>query len=162
MTAGVQCNPAISMPRHLVETAIHLLERVPRSVHQFLFRLAIASVFLPAGLLKFASWESTLALFQDEYKVPVLAPAVAAVMATTVELACSSLLIVGLATRFATLPLFGQILAIQLFVYPQAWHEHLVWGSILLFLLTRGAGTFSMDHLLAPRFGPQDAGQSNY
>ena len=126
-------------------------------MHQLLFRLAIASVFLPAGLLKLASWESTIALFQDEYKVPVLA-----VMATTFELVCSALLIVGLATRLATLPLLGQTLTIQLFVYPQAWHEHLVWGSILLFLLTRGAGTFSMDHLLAPRFGPQDAGQSNY
>jgi putative oxidoreductase len=158
MVAGVQRNPAISMPRHLVETAIDLLGRVPRSVHQLLFRLAMASVFLPAGLLKLASWESTLALFQDEYKVPVLAPAVAAVVATTFELACSSLLIVGLATRLATLPLLGQILTIQLFVYPQAWHEHLVWGSILLFLLTRGAGAFSMDHLLARRFGPSAHG----
>ena len=138
------------MPCHLVETAIDVLGRVPPSVHQLLFRLAIASVFLPAGLLKFASWESTIALFQDEYKVPVLAPAVAAVMATTVELGCSSFLIAGLATRLATLPLLGQIVTIQLFVYPQAWHEHLVWGSILLFLLTRGGGTISVDHLLYP------------
>jgi len=158
MAAGVQRDQALSAPRHLVETAIDLLGRVPRSVHQFLFRLAMASVFLPAGLLRLASWESTIALFQDEYKVPVLAPAVAAVMATTFELGCSSLLIVGLATRLATLPLLGQILTIQLFVYPQAWHEHLVWGSILLFLLTRGAGDFSMDHLLGRWFGPQAAG----
>ena len=158
MAAGVQRNQAISAPRHLVETAIDLLGRVPRSVHQFLFRLAMASVFLVAGLLKLASWESTIALFQDEYKVPVLAPVVAAVMATTVELACSSLLIVGLATRLATVPLLGQILTIQLFVYPQAWHEHLVWGSILLFLLTRGAGAFSMDHLLGRWFGPSAHG----
>ncbi len=158
MAAGVQPNPAISVPRHLVETAIDVLGRVPPSVHQLLFRLAIASVFLPAGLLKLASWESTIALFQDEYKVPVLAPAVAAVMATTFELACSSLLIVGLATRLATLPLLGQIVTIQLFIYPQAWHEHLVWASILLFLLTRGAGAFSMDHLLGRVFGPQGSG----
>ncbi len=158
MPAGVQRNQAISTPRHLVETAIDLLGRVPRSVHQFLFRLAMASVFLPAGLLKLASWESTIALFQDEYKVPVLAPALAAVMATMFELGCSSLLIVGLATRLATLPLLGQILTIQLFVYPQAWHEHLVWGSILLFLLTRGAGAFSMDHLLGRWFGPSAHG----
>ena len=158
MAAGVQRNLAISAPRHLVETAIDLLGRVPRSVHQFLFRLAMASVFLPAGLLKLASWESTIALFQDEYKVPVLAPGVAAVMATTFDLGCSSLLIVGLATRLATLPLLGQILTIQFFVYPQAWHEHLVWGSILLFLLTRGAGAFSMDYLIGRGFGSQDSG----
>jgi putative oxidoreductase len=158
MAARVQRHQAISAPRHLVETAIDLLGRVPRSVHQLLFRLAIASVFLPAGLLKLASWESTIALFQDEYKVPLLAPAVAAVMAITFELGCSSLLIVGLATRLATLPLLGQILTIQLFVYPQAWHEHLVWGSILLFLLTRGAGAFSMDYLIGRWFGPSAHG----
>lgn len=126
-----------------------LLERVPFSFHQLLFRLAIAGVFLPAGILKVRSWETTLALFQDEYKVPVFSPLIAAMMATTVELVCSSLLIAGLATRVATLPLLGQILTIQFFVYPQAWREHLVWGSILLVLLTRGGGVISVDRVLA-------------
>jgi putative oxidoreductase len=143
------------MPRKLVETITDLLGRVPLSAHQLLFRLAIASVFLPAGLLKLASWESTIALFQDEYKVPMLPPVIAAMLATTVELGCSSLLIAGLATRLATLPLLGQIVTIQLFVYPQAWHEHLVWGSILLFLLTRGAGAISADHLFGRWLGPR-------
>jgi putative oxidoreductase len=143
------------MPRKLVETITDLVGRVPLSAHQLLFRLAIASVFLPAGLLKLASWESTIALFQDEYKVPMLPPVIAAMLATTVELGCSSLLIAGLATRLATLPLLGQIVTIQLFVYPQAWHEHLVWGSILLFLLTRGAGAISADHLFGRWLGPR-------
>ena len=135
----------------LLKRTIDLLEGVPLSIHLLLFRLAIASVFLPAGFLKLASWESTIALFQDEYQVPVLPPALAATMATTFEVGCSSLLIAGLATRLATLPLLGQILTIQLFVYPQAWHEHLVWGAILLFLLTRGAGAVSLDHLISRR-----------
>jgi putative oxidoreductase len=52
----------------------------------------------------------------------------------------------------ATLPLLGMIATIQLFVYPSAWSEHLVWGSILFFLLTRGAGVVSLDHLLARTF----------
>ena len=133
----------------LLTRTIDLLEGVPLSIHLLLFRLAIASVFLPAGFLKLASWESTIALFQDEYMVPVLPPVLAATMATTFEVGCSSLLIAGLATRLATLPLLGQILTIQLFVYPQAWHEHLVWGAILLFLLTRGAGAVSLDHLIS-------------
>ncbi len=133
----------------LLKRTIDLLEGVPLSIHLLLFRLAIASVFLPAGFLKLASWESTIALFQDEYMVPVLPPVLAATMATTFEVGCSSLLIAGLATRLATLPLLGQILTIQLFVYPQAWHEHLVWGAILLFLLTRGAGAVSLDHLIS-------------
>jgi len=54
----------------------------------------------------------------------------------------------GLATRLATLPLLGMIMTIQLFVYPQAWPEHLVWGSILVFLLTRGPGALSIDRLI--------------
>ena len=142
-----------SSARMLIDAATDLLGRVPSSLHQLLFRLAIASVFLPAGLLKLASWESTIALFQDEYKVPLLPPVIAATMATTFELGCSSLLIAGLATRLATLPLLSQIATIQLFVYPQAWHEHLVWASILLFVLTRGGGTISADHLLYRWFG---------
>jgi putative oxidoreductase len=66
-------------------------------------------------------------------------------MASFFELGCSALLVVGLLTRAATLPLLGMLAVIQLFVYPNAWSEHLVWGSILLFLLTQGGGTFSLD-----------------
>ncbi|MGH7278432.1 MAG: DoxX family protein, partial [Candidatus Rokuibacteriota bacterium] len=117
--------------------------------HQLLFRLAVAGVFMKAGLTKIASWEFTIQLFQDEYKVPVLPPEFAAVMATTGELAGSTLLILGLATRLATLPFLGMIATIRLFVYPSAWSEHLVWASILLFLLTRGPGTISLDALVA-------------
>ena len=59
------------------------------------------------------------------------------------------MLIVGLGTRLATLPLLGLIATIQLFVYPSAWADHLVWGSILLFLLTRGPGAIALDHVVA-------------
>jgi putative oxidoreductase len=125
------------------------LARVPLSLHQLLFRLGVASVFLKAGLVKVSSWETTVALFRDEYRVPVLPPDLAATLATTFEILCPALLIVGLGTRLATLPLLGMIATIQLFVYPSAWSEHLVWGSILVFLLTRGPGAISLDQLLA-------------
>jgi putative oxidoreductase len=124
------------------------LGRFPVSVLQLLFRLAVASVFLKAGLTKIASWQLTLQLFIDEYKVPVLPPEIAAMLATMFELGCSTLLIVGLFTRLATLPLLGMIITIQLFVYPNAYSEHLVWGSILIFLLMYGAGTYSLDRLI--------------
>ena len=129
----------------------------PLSLHQLLFRLAIAGVFLKAGLLKVMSWESTVSLFRDEYKVPVFPPEVAATMASTFEIGCSVLLVLGLASRLATLPLLGMLLTIQLFVYPSAWPEHLVWGSILLFLLTRGAGAISLDRLIGLE-GSSDTG----
>jgi putative oxidoreductase len=56
--------------------------------------------------------------------------------------------VLGLATRLATLPLLGMLAVIQTFVYPNAWSDHLTWGSILLFLLTRGGGALSLDRLL--------------
>jgi putative oxidoreductase len=74
--------------------------------------------------------------------------AVAARIAMVQELTVPVLLFLGLATRVATLPLLGMIAVIQTFVYPNAWTEHLVWSSILVFLLTRGPGPLSVDHLI--------------
>jgi len=73
---------------------------------------------------------------------------VAAGLVSAVEVGCSTLLLLGLGTRLAALPLLGQILVIQLVVYPDAWPEHLVWSSILLILLTRGGGALSLDRLV--------------
>ena len=134
--------------RARIATLTGRLGRVPLALLQLAFRLAIASVFLKAGLNKLASWEITVQLFRDEYMVPVLPPEIAATMATTFEIGCSVLLVAGLATRLATLPLLGMICVIQLFVYPAAYSEHLTWASILAFLLTRGGGPLSLDHLL--------------
>jgi hypothetical protein len=47
------------------------------------------------------------------------------------------------------------ISTIQLVVYPSGWSEHIVWASILLFLLTRGPGAVSLDHLIdQASYGP--------
>jgi putative oxidoreductase len=116
-------------------------------------RVGVGVVFVNAGLLKYRSWELTLLLFRDEYKVPLFDPALMARIATFNELTFSTLLFLGLATRLATLPFLGMIVVIQTFVYPNAWVEHLVWTSILLFLLTRGAGALSLDYVIARRFG---------
>jgi len=134
--------------RAAIARALDVLGRFPPPLLQLMFRLAVASVFLKAGLNKIASWELTVQLFADEYKVPLLSPDLAATMAATFEIGCSMLLILGLATRLATLPLLGMIAVIQTFVYPNAYSEHLTWASILLFLLTRGAGPWSLDRAL--------------
>ena len=132
----------------LLARGVAALRRLPLALIQVLFRLAIAAVFLKAGLNKLASWELTVQLFADEYKVPILSPDVAATMAAGFEVGCSILLVLGLATRLATLPLLGMIAVIQTFVYPGAYAEHLTWASILLFLLTRGAGPWSVDRAI--------------
>jgi putative oxidoreductase len=143
-------------PRRIVsslDAVSQALNRVPLSLLQLLMRVGVGAVFFNAGLLKYRSWELTLLLFRDEYKVPLFDPALIARIATFNELISSTLLFLGLATRLATLPFLGMIVVIQIFVYPNAWVEHLVWTSILLFLLTRGAGALSLDCVIERRFG---------
>jgi putative oxidoreductase len=146
-THGMTTMP-VSGVRASLARVLDVLGRFPLPVLQLMFRLAVASVFVKAGLIKIASWETTVQLFADEYKVPVLPPDLAATMAATFELGCSALLVLGLGTRLATLPLLGMIVVIQTFVYPNAYAEHLTWASLLLFLLTRGAGPWSLDRAL--------------
>jgi putative oxidoreductase len=124
------------------------LARFPLSIIQLAGRIGVGATFFKAGLLKYQSWEFTVRLFQDEYRVPLLDPAVAARIAMVQELTIPILLFLGLATRLATLPLLGMIAVIQTFVYPNAYNEHLVWGAILVLLLTRGPGVFSVDYLI--------------
>jgi putative oxidoreductase len=132
----------------VLNSARERLGRFPLSILQLGMRIGVGMVFFNAGVLKYKSFEFAVKLFEDEYKVPILAPAVAARLAMINELTTSSLLFLGLATRLVTLPLLGMISVIQIFVYPNAWPDHVLWGSILVFLLTRGPGPFSIDYLI--------------
>jgi len=124
------------------------LERFPLSILQLGMRVGVGMVFFKAGLLKYQSFEFAVKLFEDEYKLPFVAPVLGARMAMINELTTSTLLFLGLATRLTTLPLFGMITVIQIFVYPNSWPDHILWGSILVFLLTRGPGKISIDYLI--------------
>jgi putative oxidoreductase len=141
-------------PLARVESVLDALSRFPAATLQFLLRFSIAAVFWHSGMTKIASWDTTIALFRDEYMVPVLPPELAALLAAAVELTCPVLLVLGLATRLATLPMLGMTFVIEVFVYPEQWIEHLMWASILLLILTCGPGALSIDHVLARRFLP--------
>jgi putative oxidoreductase len=130
---------------------------LPLSVIQLMARIGIAMIFWRAGQSKLANWDLTLQLFANEYKVPVIPPEIAAPMAVAVELGAPVLLVLGLFTRIATLPMIGMTLVIQTFVYPQAWVDHLIWMTLLLLLLTRGPGFFSIDHLIGKLLRWNDA-----
>jgi putative oxidoreductase len=112
-----------------IHQAIAVVDRFPPSILQLMFRVAIAAVFWSSGLTKIASWDTTIALFRDEYMVPLLPPEMAAVISATLELSCSALIVVGLGTRLATLPLLGMTFVIEVFVYPEYWTQHLMWAS---------------------------------
>jgi putative oxidoreductase len=83
-----------------------------------------------------------------EYHVPLLPPQIAAPLATATELVGAILIFVGLLTRLGALALLGVVAVIQLFVFPQNWGEHLLWASLLLLLIARGAGALSLDWLV--------------
>ena len=134
-------------PRAGLAIRLHqALDLFPLSILQLMFRIAIAAVFWSSGLTKIASWDTTIVLFRDEYMVPLLPPELAAAISAAFDLSCSALIVVGLATRLATLPLLGMTFVIEVFVYPEYWTMHLMWASVLLFLLTKGPSVFSLDH----------------
>lgn len=123
---------------------------------QLLARFYVGKVFFLSGLTKIRDWETTIALFQDEYHVPLLPPEAAALMGTTGELLLPVLLVLGLGGRFAAMGLFvlNIVAAISLADIPEAaLQQHVFWGSLLAALVLWGPGRWSVDHLLSRRIG---------
>jgi len=131
----------------LYKRIIKLPEYIPFSLVQLAARVAVAHVFWQSAQSKLASWPVTLQLFANEYNLPFIDPSIAAPLATTAEITGSVLLFFGLLSRLAALMLLGVVSVIQIFVYPENWAEHLLWASLLLLVLTRGAGIFSLDYV---------------
>jgi putative oxidoreductase len=130
---------------------ISMLEQIPQSLISLLARVIIGLVFFKSGLTKIEGFHITDAaifLFQEEYKLPLLSPSLAAHIAAIMELSMPLFLFAGLATRFAALALLGMTLVIELFVYPEAYVVHGLWAVALLTLIKYGAGAISLDHMI--------------
>lgn len=124
-------------------------------------RIYLAQVFFLSGLTKIQDWGTTVALFTDEYKVPLLPPALAAFMGTAGELVLPAMLVVGLGGRFAALGLFVvnavAVIALQE-IAPAALQQHVFWGSLLAGLAIYGPGAWSLERWVWPRVtAPQPA-----
>ena len=123
-------------------------------------RLYVSSVFFRSGVIKVSDWSATLALFHDEYKVPLLPPDLAACVGAFGELAFPVLITLGLAGRLGAAGLFV-VNAMAVISYPQLWgfdcpaaiHMHFAWGAILLGLVVFGPGKLSLDALVLRRLG---------
>ena len=50
--------------------------------------------------------------------------------------------------KFGDMGLLGMTAVIQIFVYPDAWSTHLTWAGLMLYLLARGGGAWSLDRRL--------------
>ena len=143
--------------KSLAASTTALAESIPDSFISLIARIAAGGVFWRSGQTKIDGFhikDSTFFLFREEYMVPLLPPDVAAYMATIAENVFSVLLIVGLASRLSASALLGMTAVIQLFVYPGAWPEHILWATALLVVIARGPGVVSLDHLL---FGHRSA-----
>ena len=149
----------------LIGRVITVFSRIPDSLIALIGRFSVAAIFWKSGQTKvqdfaidivageFAiGWprlsDSVVDLFRDEYRLPLIPPEWAALMAAFAEHVFPALLLIGLATRFSALALLIMTLVIQIFVYPDAYPTHGVWMTVLLVLVARGGGAVSLDHWL--------------
>jgi len=148
---------------------IALFGRIPDTLIALLGRFSIAAVFWKSGQTKVEGLaidivngdftlgiphlsESAVGLFRDEFRLPIIPPELAAPMAAFAEHLFPILILVGLATRFSALALLVMTATIQVFVYPDAYPTHGVWAAVLLYLVAKGPGALSLDHLIARRY----------
>lgn len=125
---------------------------IPEWLIALVIRLGVAGVFFLSGRTKvdgiLTISDSTYYLFETEYKLPLVPPALAAHLATYAEHLFSVLLVLGLMTRLSAGAFLLMTLVIQVFVYPDAWPTHLSWAGLLLYLIARGGGSLSLDRVL--------------
>jgi putative oxidoreductase len=149
---GATRRPPVSLWNRL---ALALERSVPLDLVLLACRLGVGAVFWFSGRTKvdgaLTVSDGAVALFRDEYRLPLLDPSLAAHLAAYAEHALPLLLAVGLLTRGAALALLAMTLVIQVFVYPDAWPTHLSWAGPLLLLVARGAGGWSADRALGLR-----------
>ena len=141
---------AMTRPRALYNrVAATLTALIGHELLALAARFGIAGVFWLSGRTKVEGWltvsDNAVALFADEYQVPLLPPELGAHLAAYAEHLFPILLVLGLFTRASALGLLGMTAVIQIFVYPDAWPTHLVWATALLYLAGRGAGRLSLD-----------------
>lgn len=143
---------ATTRPNPAARLAALLAAATPHDLLALVNRVAIAAIFFLSGRTKvdgvFSVNDSAIALFRDEYRLPLLAPETAAWLAASAEHLLPLLLVLGLFTRLSALGLLGMTAVIQLFVYPDAWPTHLSWAGLLLYLAGRGGGRAALDRLL--------------
>lgn len=130
-----------------MEGVVRFADAVLQPVLDLVIRAWLAQIFFMSGLLKTVNWQATVFLYTHEHPMPGLAPATAAALGTAIELICPVLLLFGLATRLAAVPLLLTTLFLQ-FTYV-ALDIHLYWMALLGLLIVRGPGRLSLDHAVA-------------
>ena len=156
MMPALSSSPSLgSRIRHTVFQFVALAERIPNDLIAVFARVSVAAIFWMSGQTKIDGFhlsENAITLFNEDYKLPLVDPVVAASLAAIAEHVFPILLALGFASRLSALALLGMTAVIQVFVYPGAWPTHGVWATALLFILARGPGAFSLDALIAKHY----------
>ncbi len=88
-----------------------LTPAVPEDLLLLVSRIALAAIFWLSGRTKVDGWlavsDNAVALFADEYQLPLLSPALGAHLAAYAEHVFPVLLVLGLATRLSAIALLG-------------------------------------------------------
>lgn len=144
----------------LIQTANELIRTVAQpDVVQLVLRLALAVPFWRSGILKWDGFlelnDTAVDLFTQEFMLhlpggpyPFPAPALMAFLSGSGEILFPTLLVFGLATRFAGLGLLLMTVVVELTV-PDGWPIHITWAAMALVIMRYGPGRISLDSLIA-------------
>lgn len=140
-------------PQNLYAQASSAIDRwIPAPLLLLTARLGAAAVFFMSGRTKVSGLltitPGALELFRTEYAKVPLPPVLAAHLAAYSETFFPILLALGLFSRVGAAALLGMTAVIEIFVYPDAWPTHLSWAGLLLPVLARGGGAWSLDAVL--------------
>lgn len=142
--------------KYLITGPARILNALRWDLVLALMRCYAGYQFWKAGLIKLGSWDSTLFLFQHEYRVPVLSPYAAAVLGTVGELLFPLMLFAGLAARLGALGLsIVNVVAVVAYAhvifsagFENTVNDHWLWGLMLLAVMVFGPGKLSLDYLI--------------
>ena len=115
-------------------SVIATLDCIPYWFIALAARIFPAAVFWQSGETKVAGWHlkpSAIALFQNEYQLPLIDPTIAAYASAFSEHFFPILLVIGFATRFSALALLFMTAVIEIFVYPGGLADPWSVGNLL-------------------------------
>ncbi|AWP24023.1 quinol oxidase [Acidiferrobacter sp. SPIII_3] len=141
----------LSGPVRVIAAVYRLLERSTGPIVDLLIRLWLAKVFFVSGVLKIFGVSVEPYLSHVAYPVPWVEPLSPTYLGAALQMTIPILLALGLATRWAALYMLILVLVVQLNYLPLDINLY----SAVLFgwLVVCGAGSLSLDHLLARGLG---------
>lgn len=150
MNSGVSVSSVCKYAKGVLCIYDYLLQKWLGSFLLFAMRIWMAKIYFFSSIHSIKAWDSALTLFQYEYNVPFIPYQFAAYSATSIEFFGSILIVIGLMTRLAAIPMLMMVLVIQ-FTYLD-FKEHYYWMMLFSAIIAFGPGKLSIDHFIRKKF----------